>query len=38
VKITAATPLASGARIRFGSVAVTFRIERLDESTMTVVE
>jgi len=38
VKITAATPLASGARIRFGSVSVTFRIERLDDSTMTAVE
>jgi DNA-binding winged helix-turn-helix (wHTH) protein len=38
VRITAATPLASGARIRFGSIAVTFRIDLLDDTTMTVAE
>ncbi len=38
VKITAATPLASGALIRFGSIAVTFRIDLLDDTTMTVAE
>ena len=38
VKITAATPLVNGAQIRFGSIAVTFRIDLLDDTTMTVAE
>ena len=38
VKITAATPLVSGAQIRFGSIAVTFRIDPLDDTTMTAAE
>jgi pSer/pThr/pTyr-binding forkhead associated (FHA) protein len=37
VKITAVTPLAHGDRIRFGSVAVTFTIDRLEDSTQTIV-
>jgi hypothetical protein len=38
VKITSATPLASGARIRFGSVGVTFIAERPEDSTETTAE
>ena len=38
VKITVATPLVNGARIRFGSIAVTFRIDVLDDTTMTAIE
>src|SRR5580765_227210 len=38
VKITAATPLVSGALIRFGSIAVRFRIDLLDDTTMTAAE
>jgi hypothetical protein len=38
VQITVVTPLASGARIRFGSIEVTFRIDLLDETTKTTAE
>jgi DNA-binding winged helix-turn-helix (wHTH) protein len=38
VRITVATPLASGSRIRFGSIAVTFRIDVLDDTTRTSAE
>jgi DNA-binding winged helix-turn-helix (wHTH) protein len=37
-RIAVVTPLASGARIRFGSVAVTFRIDVLDDTTKTSAE
>jgi pSer/pThr/pTyr-binding forkhead associated (FHA) protein len=38
VQITVVTPLASGARIRFGSIEVIFRIDLLDETTKTMAE